>query len=85
MEHVVTGQVLRRGTDRDGRAREDLQANLGPAALKRLKVDTTVDECLGEIAAAGLEGVDADSKGTRSVGSGEELEGLWREEKVSSG
>lgn len=76
LENVVSGEVLRGRSDRDRRAREDLQSDLGPAALERLKVDAAVDEGLCEVATASLERVDTDGERSRRVRGGEELEGL---------
>lgn len=76
LEDVVSGEVLRGRSDRDRRAREDLQSDLGPATLERLEVDAAVDQCLSEIAATSLERVDTDGERSGRVRSGEELEGL---------
>ena len=76
LENVVSREVLRGRSDRDRRAREDLQSDLGPATLERLEVDTAVDQCLREVATASLERVDTDGERSRRVRGGEELEGL---------
>lgn len=76
LQNVVAGEVFGCGTDGNRGAREDLQSDLGPAALERLEVHTTVDERLSEVSSAGLERVDTDGERTGRVGSGKELEGL---------
>ena len=79
LEHVVTGHVLWGGADGDWRV-EHLQTNLGPLA-ERVQVDTPVNQRLGEITTAGLEGVGADRHGSGDFVRLQKLDKLSQQEK----
>lgn len=79
LENVVAREVLWGGADRDGRVKDD-EADLGPLA-EGLEVHAAVDEGLGEVPTASLEGVCADDGGAWDFIGLEKLEGLegpWR-------
>lgn len=61
---------------------EHLQTDLGPLA-HRLQGDTTVDECLGEIATMCSEGVCTDNDGARALVGFEKGERLSGREQVA--
>ena len=63
LQHVVTGEVLGRGADRNRRV-VDLQADAAPVA-QRVQVHAAVDERLREVATTGLQRVGSDDQ--RSV------------------
>ena len=74
MEHVVTGQVLGRGTDRDATF-EDLQPDVRPFAY-RLKVDTAVNQRLSKISSTGPQRVGANGHWTWDLVGLKELNSL---------
>ena len=70
----MTGQVLRRSTDRDA-ALEDLEPDVGPFAYW-LKIDATVDESLCEISSPCAQRVRANRDWPRDFVRFEELDSL---------
>lgn len=62
LEHVVAGQILRSGSQ-GHLALIDLETNLGPVG-ERVKVDSSLDESLGEFLPLALETVDSESGGS---------------------
>lgn len=80
LQHIVTSQVLRRGSDRHLRL-VDLDTDLAPFR-KWVEVGTTLDQALREFFSPGLEGVGTDGERTLSFVRLEELDQLCRVEEV---
>lgn len=80
LEHVVAREVFGRRADGDV-AFKDLQPDVCPFA-DGLEVDAAVDEGLGEVAAAGAEGVRADGDGSGNFVGFEELDSLGEEREI---
>ena len=76
----MPGQVLGSGTDRHIRI-VDFEAHFRPLG-HRVKVDTTLDEGLGQVLSLGLQGVGSDGKGALVLVSLDELKALARGEQV---
>lgn len=60
MQNVVSGQILRSGTDRH-LGLVDLEADLGPLS-DRVKTDTSSDQNLSEVLSFGFESVSSNSQ-----------------------
>jgi len=74
LEHVMTGQVFGRGTDRYARL-EDLESDLAPFT-DGFEVDPTVDQRLGQVSSTRTQGVGSDRYRTRSLVGFKERQGL---------
>lgn len=77
LKHIMSSQVLGCSSDWNRRV-EDLESDLAPLA-NRVQVDSTVDQCLGELTTTGLQSV-----GTNSDGSGH-LVGLKEFDRLRDG
>ena len=75
----MAGHVLWGGADGD-RGVKHLQTNLGPLA-EGIQIDTPVNQRLGEITTAGLEGVGADRHGSGDFVRLQKLDKLSQQEK----